>query len=221
MKDQVKDMVSAALWETSAVKVSAEESFVLASGNRSPLYVDCRVLISYPWVRGLVTACAHWLYDAAGIEADYIAGGETAGIPFAAWLAERLGKPFVYVRKQPKGYGTGSQVEGQLPPGKRVLLYEDLVTDGKSKLAFIEGIRRAECEVRDCVVVFDRQQGGAERLQQAGVALHSLSDLTGCLSLGAAAGYLSREASASVEEYLGDPRRWHEERGYAYAEPGK
>jgi orotate phosphoribosyltransferase len=216
MKEEIQDVVSALLWETSAVKVSVEEPFTIASGNRSPIYVDCRVLISYPWARGLVTACAQWLVEAQGLEADYLAGGETAGIPYGAWLAERLGKPFVYVRKEPKGHGLGAQIEGALPAGKRVLLCEDLVTDGKSKLTFIEGIRGAECEVTDCIVVFDRQQGGAEVLRETGVTLHGLSNLERLLDLGARSGRLSREDLASIQTYLADPETWHTERGYPF-----
>jgi orotate phosphoribosyltransferase len=217
MRDQIRDVVSALLWEISAVKLSTGEPFTLASGNRSPLYVDCRVIISSPWARGVVSSCAHWLYEAGKIEADCIAGGETAGIPFAAWLAERLAKPFVYVRKRPKGYGTASQIEGDLPAGRRVLLCEDLITDGKSKLVFVDGIQQAGCEVRDCLVVFDREQGGRALLAQRGVALHALSDLTGLLRFVRNAGYLADDAASSVDEYLRDPAAWHAARGYQYS----
>lgn len=220
MRDQVRDIVSALLWETRAFKVSSEEPFTLASGNRSPLYIDCRVVMSYPWARGIVSACAQWLCEADAIAADYIAGGETAGIPFAAWLAERLAKPFLYVRKRPKGYGIGAQIEGDLPPGRRVLLCEDLITDGKSKLMFVDGIEQAGCEVRDCLVVFDREQGGAELLRRRGVELHSLADLTSCLRFLTTAGHLAADARASIDAYLGDPARWHAERGYDYSPAG-
>jgi len=220
MRDQIRDLVSALLWETRAFKVSFEEPFTLASGNRSPLYVDCRVIISYPWARGIVTSCAQWLCEADHVAADYVAGGETAGIPFAAWLAERWAKPFVYVRKQPKGYGMGAQIEGDLPPGKRVLLCEDLITDGKSKLTFVDGIEKAGGEVKDCLVVFDREQGGAELLRRRGVALHSLSDLASCLRFVTAAGHFTPDAGASIDAYLADPARWHAERGYDYSPAG-
>ncbi len=216
MREQVRDTISSLLWETSAVKVSVEEPFRLVSGNLSPIYVDCRVLISYPWARGIVTGCSHWLYEDVGIEADYIAGGETAGIPYAAWLADRLGKPMVYVRKEPKGHGVGAQIEGHLPSGKTVLLCEDLITDGGSKITFIEGIRGAECSVTDCLVIFDRQQGGLGRLQQAGVQLHGLSDLETCLTLGMSGGYLTQEEHKSIRAYLADPETWHKDGGYSF-----
>ncbi|HUT74705.1 MAG TPA: orotate phosphoribosyltransferase [Armatimonadota bacterium] len=219
MREEIQGIVSAALWETGALKVSSHDPFILASGNRSPVYVDCRVLISYPWARGIVTACAHWLYHAEHMDADFIAGGETAGIPFAAWLAERVGKPFAYVRKEPKGHGISGQVVGCVPPGSRVLLYEDLITDGGSKLAFVKGLRQAGAEVADCLVMFDRQQGGASALQQSGVRLHRLTDLRSCLELGAATGRMSPADDHSVQAYLADAAAWHDQRGYEYHEP--
>jgi orotate phosphoribosyltransferase len=220
MRDQIRDVVSALLWEISAVKISADKPFTVASGNRSPLYIDCRVIISYPWARGIVTSCAQWLCAADAIEADYVAGGETAGIPFAAWLAERWAKPFVYVRKQPKGYGMGAQIEGDLTAGKTVLLCEDLITDGKSKLVFIAGIENAQCVVKDCLVIFDREQGGRELLAQRGVALHALCDLNSFLRFANAGGCLAADARSSVEDYLRDPAAWHAQRGYPYSAAG-
>ena len=83
-----------------------------------------------------------------------MAGGETAGIPFAAFLAALAKKPMIYVRKQPKGFGRMAQIEGDLKPGKRVLLVEDLATDGGSKLVFIEALKKAEAKVTDCFVIF-------------------------------------------------------------------
>ena len=85
---------------------------------------------------------------------DVVAGGETAGIPFAAFLAALAKKPMIYVRKQPKGFGRMAQIEGDLKSGKRVLLVEDLATDGGSKLVFIEALKKAEAKVTDCFVIF-------------------------------------------------------------------
>src|SRR5690606_33840608 len=104
-------------------------------------------------------------------------GGETAGIPFAAWLSERLALPMVYVRKKPKGFGRNAQIEGTFPEGARVLLVEDLATDGGSKLAFIEALRTAGAEVAHCFVVFHYgifPQSTASLAAQ-GVALHGLA----------------------------------------------
>ena len=97
-----------------AVLIRPEEPFVLTSGRASPVYVDCRRIISYPRARGqLMDLAVKTLRDAAGVDAfDVVAGGETAGIPFAAWIAERLDLPMIYVRKKPKGFGRNAQIEG-------------------------------------------------------------------------------------------------------------
>ena len=108
---------------------------------------------------------------------DVVAGGETAGIPFAAFLAALAKKPMIYVRKQPKGFGRMAQIEGDLKPGKRVLLVEDLATDGGSKLVFIEALKKAEAKVTDCFVIFHYGifPQSVEMLAAAGVKLHALA----------------------------------------------
>ena len=99
-------------------------------------------------------ACAKLLRDAGFAAFDAVAGGETAGIPFAAWIAERLALPMLYVRKKPKGFGRDAQIEGAMAEGARVLLVEDLTTDGGSKLRFAEAIRAAGGEVAHTFVIF-------------------------------------------------------------------
>ena len=175
--------VARALIETESVLIRPEEPFRLASGRLSPVYVDCRRLLSFPKERALIVNALAELVrrelPEAGIEV--LAGGETAGIPFAALLAEKLEMPLIYVRKAPKGYGRTAQIEGVLHEGQRVLLVEDLVTDGGSKLAFQAGIERAGGVVEHCVCVFEyySEQAGLavarRRLAEEGIALHSLT----------------------------------------------
>src|SRR5690606_31789448 len=130
--------------------------YKFTSGWASPVYIDCRKLISYPRLRQrLMAMAAHQVQEACGYEAfDAVAGGETAGIPFAAWLADRLQLPMLYVRKQPKGFGRNARIEGHLVEGQRVLLVEDLATDGGSKLAFADALREAGGVVDHAFVVF-------------------------------------------------------------------
>lgn len=132
------------LLEIEAVHFNAREPFILASGLPSPTYIDCRKLISFPRIRStLMDFLTVTVMREAGFEAfDNIAGGETAGIPFGALVAERLALPMTYVRKKPKGYGRDAQIEGVMREGERVLLVEDLTTDGGSKLKFVEAIRK-------------------------------------------------------------------------------
>jgi len=202
MKKEVSKIISTLLWETKAIKVSKDKPFKMTSGKCSPIYIDLRVLISYPLVREIITTFAYWTYETEKLCADYIAGGETAGIPYGAWLADKLKKPFIYVRKKPKGHGLTSQVEGKIEPDKLILLYEDLITDGKSKLNFIAGIRKAKCKVKDCLVIFDRQEGGKERLLKEGVNLHSLTTMDECLEVGLKNQCLSKEEFDFIKVYL-------------------
>ena len=201
-RTEMSKIVSETLWEVKAIKVSLEKPFELASGKMSPIYIDCRTPISHPLSRNIITTCAHFLYEKEHLDVDYIAGGETAGIPYAAWLADRLAKPYVYVRKEPKGYGIKTQIVGDIRQESLVLLYEDLITDGGSKINFISGIRKAGCNIKDCLVIFDRQQGGEERLAEYGVRLLSMTDLNITLEVGLQRGYISKEDFDLVCDYL-------------------
>jgi orotate phosphoribosyltransferase len=130
--------------------------FTLASGLPSPTYIDCRKLISYPRIRStLMDFLTITVMRDAGFEAfDNIAGGETAGIPFAALVAERMALPMTYVRKKPKGYGRNARIEGAMTEGQRVLLVEDLTTDGGSKLSFVDAIRDTGATCAHTAVIF-------------------------------------------------------------------
>ena len=213
MEDLIKKIVATLLWETQAVKISVDKPFQLASCNFSPIYINCRSLISHPVAMDLICAAIHWCYVYKKLKADVIAGGETAGIPFAAYVAQRLSKPMVYVRKQPKGYGLGSSVEGSLAEGQRVFLVEDLITDGGSKEAFILGLRNAGAVVEHCLAVFDREQGGKAFLSNMGVTLHGLCNLKLAIEVGVKSQKISETSKQEVDNYLRDQKEWHAMRG--------
>jgi orotate phosphoribosyltransferase len=149
-------MTARMLLDIRAVHFNTDTLYTHASGKQAPTYIDCRKLISHPRIRSTTMdflTCK--VMRAAGLEAfDNIAGGETAGIPFAALVAERMALPMSYVRKKPKGYGRAAQIEGEMPEGARVLLVEDLTTDGGSKLKFVDAIRSCGGHLRAHGVVF-------------------------------------------------------------------
>src|SRR5208283_4597910 len=144
------------LLEIEAIKFRPEEPFTFTSGWKSPVYIDCRRIIYFPRARSKICDLAvekinrHVGYET--IEA--VAGGETAGIPFAAWIADRMAAPMAYVRKKPKGFGRAALIEGDVPEGKRTLLVEDLTTDGGSKIRFAQALRDAGAIVNHTFVVF-------------------------------------------------------------------
>lgn len=218
MENLITNIVAKLLWETQAVKISVATPFRLVSGNYSPIYINCRSLISNPVAMDLISAAIHWWYVNHKIEADVVAGGETAGIPFAAYVAQRLAKPMVYVRKKSKGYGLGSSVEGSLTKGQRVLLVEDLITDGGSKEAFILGLRNSGAVVKDCIVVFDREQGGRDFLKNLGVTLHTLCTMGNAIQAGIQAKIISSSQKKEIYDYIRNPKRWHDKRGITFKE---
>lgn len=148
---------------------------------------------------------------------DVIAGGETAGIPFAAWIAESLSLPMVYVRKKPKGFGRGEQVEGDLKPGERVLLVEDLATDAKSKVNFCQGIKRAGGDVKNAFVIFEYgcYPDTEENLKNVGVKLHALTDWFVLLDVARELNYYTEEQVEEIKVFLKDPKSWSRAHGGA------
>lgn len=199
------------LLEIEAVHIRPEEPFTFTSGRLSPVYVDCRKIISFPRARGqLMDMAVDMLAQVVGLEQfDAVAGGETAGIPFAAWIAERLGLPMLYIRKKPKGFGRNARIEGELKPGQRVLLVEDLATDGGSKLSFIDAVRDAEGEIAHCLVVFHYGNfpQSTQSMADRGVALHGLCTWWDVLAAAEKRGYTA-EQIAEVRHFLNDADGW-------------
>ncbi len=211
---EIARLTARMLLEIGAVNFRPEDPFILASGLPSPTYIDCRKLISYPRIRAtLMDFMAVTVMREAGFEAfDNIAGGETAGIPFAALVAERLGLPMTYVRKKPKGYGRNARIEGDMAEGERVLLVEDLTTDGGSKLSFVDAIRDtgATCGHTAVIFYYGIFPETEKTLGDHGVQLHALCTWWDVLAEAKAQGVFSTAALAEVEAFLNDPRGWQD-----------
>ncbi len=200
------------LLEIKAVHFNASQPFTLASGLPSPTYIDCRKLISYPRIRAtLMDFLTVTVMRNAGFEAfDNIAGGETAGIPFAALVAERMALPMTYVRKKPKGYGRNARIEGEMREGQRVLLVEDLTTDGGSKLSFVDAIREtgAQCAHTAVIFYYGIFPETEKTLGDHGITLHHLCTWHDVLAEARAGGHFDEATLAEVEDFLNDPRAW-------------
>jgi orotate phosphoribosyltransferase len=178
-KESIAKLTAKMLIEVEAVRFSSNEPFKFTSGWASPVYIDCRKLISYPRVRNtLMDFSASVITQNIGFETiDSIAGGETAGIPFAAWIADRLMLPMQYVRKKPKGFGRNALIEGDFQNDSQILLVEDLTTDGNSKIKFCEALREAGAKVDHTFVVFyyDIFPQTKIALDKIGLQMHSLA----------------------------------------------
>ncbi|MFH5774957.1 orotate phosphoribosyltransferase [Paracoccus sp. NGMCC 1.201697] len=206
--------VAEMLIDAGAVHVSTDRPFFLAAGWASPVYVDVRLLFGAAATRRVVTdlAADFLAGPLAGHGFDAIAGAETAGMPFATTLADRLDMELRHVRKRPLGAGHNAQVEGGPVDGRRVLLLDDLTTDGSSKLSFARGLRSAGAVVTDVLTIFyhDAFPGTRERLANAGLCLHSLATWQDVLALKS---NLPAPHRAVVEEFLADPVVWSARHG--------
>jgi orotate phosphoribosyltransferase len=214
------EIAAGILLDIEAIHIRPDEPFTFTSGRLSPVYVDCRRIISFPRGRAeLMRMGVDLLNQQAGAEAfDAVAGGETAGIPFAAWIADLLGLPMLYVRKQAKGFGRNARIEGTFEEGARILLVEDLATDGGSKLSFIDAIREAGGEIAHCFVVFHYGNfpRSTQSMAERGVALHGLCTWWDVLEVAKARDYTDAQL-ATVRDFLDDPDGWAERRDAAKA----
>ncbi len=211
---EIARLTARMLLEIGAVNFRPEDPFILASGLPSPTYIDCRKLISYPRIRStLMDFLSVQIMREAGFEAfDNIAGGETAGIPFSALVAERLGLPMTYVRKKPKGYGRNARIEGEMTEGQRVLLVEDLTTDGGSKLSFVDAIREtgATCGWTAVIFYYGIFPETEKTLGDHGVKLISLCTWWDVLAEAKKQKVFDESTLSEVETFLNDPRAWQE-----------
>ncbi|MBX4967466.1 orotate phosphoribosyltransferase [Rhizobium binae] len=204
------ELVAKMLWEIKAVHFNAGEPYKLSSGMASPVYIDCRKLLSYPRIRSTVMdfAASTLLRDAGFEQFDCIAGGETAGIPFAALLADRLGLPMIYVRKQPKGHGRNAQIEGNMPEGSRVLVIEDLTTAGGSMFKFIDAVRAAGGIVDHGIALFFYDIFGQQRFTDGKVRLHHIATWRNVLAVARAQKLFDDKTLEEVEAFLDAPLAW-------------
>jgi orotate phosphoribosyltransferase len=200
------------LLEIEAVLFRADEPFIFTSGWASPVYIDCRKLISYPRVRRTLVdfSCSTLLREVGFESIDTVVGGETAGIPFAAWIADAMMLPMQYVRKKAKGFGRNAQIEGHLPEGARALLVEDLTTDGRSKINFCEALRSAGARVDHVFVIFYYAifPESEKILADLRVTHHCLATWWDVLAAAKKYRYFDTKTLGEVERFLHQPTEW-------------
>ena len=213
----VAELTARMLFEIEAVHFMTEKPFIFTSGKASPVYIDCRKIISFPRVRSTLMdfGAAKLAQDIGFEQFDAVAGGETAGIPFAAFIAERLNLPMQYVRKKSKGFGRDARIEGDIKKGQRILLVEDLTTDGGSKLSFAEAIRSAGAEVKHTFVIFyyDIFKDSIKKLNDNDLSLHYLATWWDVLNYAKKTNKFDKRTLSSVEDYLNNPIDWSNNNG--------
>ena len=211
-KEQIAKHAAKILLDTKSILINTKEPFTYTSGKIGPTYADMRRMISFPAERSILMDYAAEMVKPLGV--DYVAGGETAGIPYAAFLAERLEVPMLYVRKKPKGHGRMAQIEGHVDEnkGKKVLLVEDLLTVGSSQKVFVKALREADMEIANSFVIFsyDIYPQSKENLNEMQIDLHNLTNWWSILDVAKEENYFDTETIASFEEFLNAPNEWED-----------
>jgi orotate phosphoribosyltransferase len=202
------------LLDSGAVHLDVIEGFLTTSGRRQPIYVDMRRTLSFPLLRSWMIATAiPRIVELAGPSGiDAVAGGETAGIPFAALVADRMGLPMVYIRRQPKTFGLGSRIEGFLKPRSRVLLVEDMATDGGSKSSFVNALHEAGHTCPHTFVFYFHNvfRNTVDRLLAVGTRLSWISTIDSILNAASLSSSAAIPPSVVCElmEFQKDPSAW-------------
>lgn len=209
METSIDKKLAKALMDIKAVLLRPQEPFTWASGWHSPIYCDNRRILSHPELRAQV---AQWLADKAMElypEAEVVAGVATGAIAHGVLAADRMQKPFVYVRPKPKDHGTGSQIEGELAPGKKVVVIEDLISTGMSSLAAVKALRDAGVEVLGMVAIFTYGFDlAAQRFEEDKVRLDTLSNYSALVDVASETGYISSAAKTLLHEWRENPSEW-------------
>ena len=213
----VASMTSRMILEAGAVKYSAGQPYFLSSGWASPVYIDVQRLISFPRIcRALMDFASETVLTNAGHEQfDTVAGVESSGIAYAAWIAERLSLPLQYVHRRPRGFGREAQIAGTLRPGARVLLVDDISTDGRSKVELARALRAMEARVDHVLVLFfyDVFAEARSMLSELRLQLHHLATWRDILAEAKTSGYLAPAATEDVQRFIDNPARWSLDHG--------
>lgn len=189
-----------------AIVLRPEEPFTWTSGLRAPIYCDNRVTISYPEVREAIAEAFAARIRALYPDADVIAGAATGGIPHAAWVADKLGLPMIYVRDKPKGHGKQNMIEGVLRPGQKVVVIEDLISTGGSSLKVAEAVNGAGGQALAVIAIFNYQLRKSEQaFADAGITLHTLSHYEAMLTAAEQSGAISPEQVKLLQSWRTNP----------------
>ena len=211
----MSEEIAKILVDIKSVNFSFKNYFTLTSGLKSPVYIDCRKIISFTEERDFIIDKSIQYLNEKGIVSDLIAGGETAGIPYAAFISQKLKKPMIYIRKKPKGFGINKQIEGQFKENQSVLLVEDLATDGGSKITFVKAIHEAGLKVKDIFVIFyyDIFDFNKSDLSKLDVKIHSLCTWKNIVAYLEKNNVYKENEINSLKEFLNDPQDWRAKNG--------
>jgi len=207
--------VAKILLKIKAVTLSPNKPYRYASGILSPIYTDNRLLMGYPEERARIIDAMASLIEEKGIKVDVVAGTATAGIPHAAWLAEKMQKPMVYVRSKEKEHGKENKIEGRIEKEWNAIVVEDLISTGGSSISTVQALRSAGLTVKDIVAIFTYQmQASLEKFSTERVSLHALTDFSTMIETAVKENYISEEEKRIALEWNKDPQNWGKKMGF-------
>lgn len=207
--------VAKILLELKAVTLSPKKPFKYVSGLLSPVYTDCRVIIGDPKKRNEIRDLYIEAIKESGISFDIVAGTATAGIPHAAWIADKLNLPMVYVRGRAKDHGKENLVEGIIKNGQKAIVIEDLVSTGESAINSVKAIKEAGGEVSHVfsIITYGLKKG-AENFKENNLELVSLTDFQTVVKEAEKLKYINEEESGIIIDWITDPSGWAKRKGY-------
>ncbi|MET1260811.1 orotate phosphoribosyltransferase [Flagellimonas sp. DF-77] len=198
------------LLQINAIKLRPENPFTWASGWKSPIYCDNRIVLSYPQIRNFIREEMAKQVDHIHGKPEVIAGVATGAIGIGILVAEAMGLPFVYVRPEPKSHGRQNQIEGKLEAGQSVVVIEDLISTGKSSLNAVKALRDASANVKGMLGIFSYGFELAEtNFSEAGVTLHTLSDYGHLIDRASKTDYIKEEQLQTLLQWRQAPQQWN------------
>ncbi len=207
---KLESLVAEKLLKIKAVKLQPSNPFTWASGWKSPIYCDNRKTLSYPTLRNLIKIEISRIVLENFENVDAIAGVATGAIAQGALVADLLGLPFVYIRSAPKDHGLENLIEGDLKPGQKVVVIEDLISTGGSSLKAVEAVRKDGCEVVGMVAIFSYGFKVAEdKFKEAGVELITLTNYNAVLEEAVRTKYILEEEVDTLKKWKKDPAKWN------------
>jgi orotate phosphoribosyltransferase len=200
------------LLQINAIKLKPENPFTWASGWKSPIYCDNRIILSYPIIRNYIRQEMAKQLESLYGKPDMIAGVATGAIGIGVLVAEHLGLPFIYVRPEAKSHGRQNQIEGQLEGGQTVVVIEDLISTGKSSLNAVDALMENGANVKGMLAVFTYGfEVAIKNFKKKNIALHTLSDYENLINLASQTNYIKEEQLSTLMEWRANPSKWQSE----------
>lgn len=209
------EQVAEMLLSVNAISLNLQNPFTFVSGIKSPIYTDCRLLMSYPNERTIIRDFYIEAIQSVGKSFDVIAGTATAGIPHAAWISQEMQLPMVYVRSKPKDHGKGNQIEGIVKKGQRIAVIEDLISTGESSVACLEALRAAKTLADNIFAIFTY---GMKKPQETftihNVTLVSLTNFETVIHVAKRLSKIKENDQPAILDWATDPQGWGKRMGF-------